>query len=89
MSPESPPDHERGHLASNYEPKSPVYTTQHDHTEEKDKGDSMPELETPREVPSPQLEETRQEEDTNHCDISMDKNADKDHFLDKDRENPL
>ena len=52
LSPQSPPDHERGHQPLEYVPKSPVYPPPDDSSENAEFS-SIPDLETPREQMSP------------------------------------
>ena len=52
LSPQSPPDHERGHQLLEYVPKSPVYPPPDDSSENTEFS-SVPDLENPREQMSP------------------------------------
>ena len=50
LSPQSPPDHERGQQPLEYEPRSPAYPLPDDSTY----GSNIPDLDTPREQMSPE-----------------------------------
>ena len=82
LSPQSPPDHERGPQPIEYVPKSPVYPL-HLITAQKKKvylscescsGQMTPETEEPKKV-----------DHVNNMEVPVDLNADKDHFKDVDR----
>ena len=85
LSPQSPPDHERGHQPLEYVPKSPVYPPPDDSSEES----SVPDLEIPREQMTPDPEEIKKSDHVNNMEAPADANADKDHFQDTDRQNTL
>ena len=85
LSPQSPPDHERGHQPLEYVPKSPVYPPPDDSLEES----SVPDLETPREHMTPDPEKLKKSDNVNNMEVPADVNADKDHFQDIDRQNTL
>ena len=84
LSPQSPPDHERGHQPLEYVPKSPVYPPPDDSSDS-----SVPDLETPREQMSPVQEKLKEPDHTTHMTVPADANADLDHFKDTDRQDTL
>ena len=80
LSPQSPPDHERGHQPLEYVPKSPVYPPPDDSAEES----SVPDLEAPREQMTPDPEQLKKSDHFNNREVLADANAYKDHFQDID-----
>ena len=80
-SPQSPPDHKRGHQPLEYVPKSPVYPPLDD--------SSVPDLETPQEQMSPVQEKLKEPDHATHMTVLADANADMDHFKDTDRQDTL
>ena len=85
LSPQSPPDHERGHPPLEYVPKSPVYPPPDDSSEES----SVLDLETPREQMTPDPEKLKKPDNVNNMEVPADANADKDHFQEIARQNTL
>ena len=86
LSPQSPPNHERGSQPTEYVPKSPVYPPPSDHSSGEE---SMPELESYSGQMTPGTEETQKIDHVNHMQVPADVNADKDHFKDGDRQDTL
>ena len=85
QSPQSSPDHERGHQPCEYVPKSPVYPPPGDSSENADFS-SIPDLETPREQISPVQGKPKEPDHATHMTVPADANADMDHFKDTDRQ---
>ena len=87
LSPQSPPDHERGQQPLEYVPKSPVYPP--NDSSENAKFSSIPDLETPREQMSPVQGKLKEPDQATHMTVPADANADMDHFKDTDRHDML
>ena len=85
MTPQSPPDHERGHQPLEYIPKSPVYPSPDDSCYDS----SIPDLETPREQEIPKPEMMNGHDNANNMEVPADVNADKDFFQDTDRQHTI
>ena len=85
LSPQFPPDHERGSQPLEHVPKPPVYPPVPDSSEES----SMPELESCSGQVTPETEEPKKIDHVNNLEVPADVNADKDHFQDVDRQDTL
>ena len=83
LSPQSPPDHNRGPQPIEYVPKSPVYPSPSDHSSGEE---SIPELESCSGQMTPETEETKKIDHVNNMDVPTDVNADMDHFKDGERQ---
>ena len=88
LSPQPPPDHERGHQPLEYVPKSPVYPPPDDISENAEFS-NVPDLETPREQMSPDQEKLKEFDHATPMTVPADANADRDHFKDIDRQDLL
>ena len=86
LSPQSPPDHERGSQPIEYVPKSPVYPPPSDHISGEG---NIPELESCSGQMTPETEETKKIDHVNNMEVLADVNADKNHFKDGDRQDTL
>ena len=88
-SPTSPPDHEKGHpVVYEYQPKSPVYPSPSDSSDEEDFS-SMPDLVTPAEEMSPAPDHLNDSGYETQGTAPADVNADQDSFQDKDKQETL
>ena len=85
LSPQSPPDYERGHQPLEYVPKSPVYPCPDDSSENAEFS-SIPDLETPKEQMSPVQGKPKEPDHATHMKAPADARADMDHFGDIDRQ---
>ena len=88
LSPQSPPQHEKGQQPLEYVPKSPVYPPPED-CSDKDKSSSIPDLETPREEMSPIQDKIQQTDGETQMTVPADANAEMDHFKDENRKDTL
>ena len=86
LSPQSPPDHERGPQPIEYVPKSPVYPPPSDPSSDEE---SRPGLESCSGQMTPETEEPQKDDSVHNMEVPADVNADKDHFQDDDRQNIL
>ena len=86
LSPQSPPDHERGPQPIEYLPKSPVYPPPSDHSSGEE---SIPDLENCSGQVIPETQEPKKIDHVNTMEVPADVNADKDHFKDVDRQDTL
>ena len=88
LSPQSPPDHEKGCQPLKYVPKSPVYPPPDDSSENAEFS-SIPDLETPREQMSPAQGKPKEPDHGTHLMALADACTDMDHFEDTDRQDTL
>ena len=88
LSPQSPPDHERGHQPLEYVPKSPAYPPPSDSSEDEEFS-SISNLETPRKQLSPVQKKPEEPDHGAHMIVPTDAHADIDHFEDTDRQDNL
>ena len=88
LSPQYPPEHEKGQQPLKYVPKSPVYPPPED-CSDKDEFYSIPDLETPREEMSPMQDKIQHTDGETQMTVPADANADMDHFNDENRKDTL